>query len=88
MPKIDHGQNIFRPFHVLEQCLFTTNETDLDYNHQKKNAQVVSQVNEKLRTEDHRKLGNFKKIPVMLGFDNQYPAGHPKKTKFDIRTRK
>ena len=50
LPKIDHGQNIFRPFHVLEQCLFTTNETDLDYNHQKKNAQVVSQVNEKLRT--------------------------------------
>ena len=50
LPKIEHGQNIFRPFQVLDQCLFTKSETDLDYHHQKKNALVVSQVNEKRRT--------------------------------------
>ena len=25
-----------------------------------------------------RKLGDFKKIPQMLGFDDEYPAGHQK----------
>ena len=25
-----------------------------------------------------RKLGNFNKIPEMLGFDGEYPAVHPK----------
>ena len=27
---------------------------------------------------DFRKLGNFKKIPELLEFDGEYPAGHPK----------
>ena len=31
-----------------------------------------------LKTLDLRKLGNFKKIFEMLGFDDEYPAGHPK----------
>ena len=25
-----------------------------------------------------KKLGNFKKISEMLGFDGEYPAAHPK----------
>ena len=33
----------------------------------------------RLRTYERlRKLGNFKKISEMLGFDGEYPAVHPK----------
>ena len=46
--------------------------------HQKVNMQVASRVAERLKTCDLRKLGNFKKIPEMLGFDGDYPAAHPK----------
>ena len=31
-----------------------------------------------LRLKDLRKLGNFKKIPEMLGSDDEYLTGHPK----------
>ena len=30
------------------------------------------------KTLDLRKLGNFKKILEMFGFDGEYPAGHSK----------
>ena len=33
---------------------------------------------ERLKTLNFRKLENFKKIPEMLGLDDEYPAGHPK----------
>ena len=36
------GQNICRLFHLLEQFLFTTSETELDYYQQKVNVQVAS----------------------------------------------
>ena len=36
------------------------------------NVRVASRVAERLK-----KLGNFKKIPEMLGFDVDYPAFHP-----------
>ena len=39
---------------------------------------VASRVAERLKTEDLRKLENFKKIPEMLGFDGEYPAVYPK----------
>ena len=42
------------------------------------NVQVASRVAERLNTEDLRKLGNFKNIPEMLGFDGKYPAVYPK----------
>ena len=45
------------------------------------NLRVASGVPEQLKTYDLRKLGNFKKIPQMLGFHDEYPAVHPK-TKF------
>ena len=41
-----------------------------DYYHQKVNVRVA----ERLKTEDRKKLGNFKKIPEMLGLDGEYPA--------------
>ena len=31
-----------------------------------------------LRLKDLRKLGNFQKIPEMLGFDGEYPVVQPK----------
>ena len=40
------------------------------------NVRVASAVAERLK--DLRKLGNFKKITEMLGFDGKYPAVHPK----------
>ena len=45
----------------------------LDYYHQKVSARVASRVAERLR-----KLGNFQKIPEMLGFDGEYPVLQPK----------
>ena len=32
----------------------------------------------RFKTEDLRKLGNFKKIPETFGFGGKYPAVHPK----------
>ena len=40
--------------------------------------EFASQVAEQLKTQDLTKLKNFKKIPEMLGFDGEYPAGGPK----------
>ena len=68
------GQNICTLFHFLAQFVFTTSETELDYYHQKVNARVAA----RLKTEDLRKLGSFKKIPEMFGFNSEYPAVHPK----------
>ena len=42
------------------------------------NVPVTSRVAELLKTYDLRKLGNFKTIPEMLGFDGEVPTGHPK----------
>ena len=44
---------------------------ELDYYHQKANVRVVSRVAEL------QKLGNFKKISEMLGYDGKHPADHP-----------
>ena len=78
-PKVYNlGQNICGLFHFLSQLVFTTREAKLDCYHQKVNIQVASRVAERLKTCDLRKLGNFKKIPEMLGFDGDYSAAHPK----------
>ena len=76
------GQNICRLFHFLAQFVFTTSETELNYYHHRVNVQV--------ETYDLRKLGNFKKIPEMLGFDDEYPAVHPKAKfwGFSVKSRK
>ena len=42
------------------------------------NLRVASQVVERLKSEDLRKLGDFKKIPEMQGFDGEYPTVQPK----------
>ena len=73
------GQNIYGLFYFLSQLVFTTSETKLAYYHQKVNVRVASRVAERLK--DLRKLGNFKKIPKMLGFDGEYPAA-PQRAKF------
>ena len=44
------GQNICRLFHVLVHFLFTINETEVDYYHQKVTARVASPVAEQLNT--------------------------------------
>ena len=72
------GQNIQRLFHFLAQFLFTTSEMELNYYHQKVNVRVAPRVAERLKTWNLRKLGNFKKIPEILGFDGKYPAVQPK----------
>ena len=68
------GQNICWLFHFLAQFVFTTSETELDYYHHRVNVRVA----ERLKTQELRKLGNFKEIPEILGFDGEYPATHPK----------
>ena len=72
------GQNICSLFHFLAQFVFITTETELHYYHQKVNVRVASWVAERLTTLDPRKLGSFKKIPEMFGFNGEYPAVHPK----------
>ena len=72
------GQNIQRLFHFLTQIFFTTSETELDYYHQKVNVRGDSRGAERLKTQDLKKLVNFKKIPEILGFDGEYPAVQPK----------
>ena len=53
-------------------------EMELHYYHQKVSARVASRVAEQPKTQDLRKLKNFKKTPEMLGFDGEYPAVKPK----------
>ena len=72
------GQNICRLFHILAQFILTTNETELDYYHHRVNVRVASRVAERLKSQDLRKLGNFRKIHEMLGFNGEYPAAYPK----------
>ena len=70
------GQNICR-LHFLAQFVLITSETELNYYHQKVNVRVASRVVERIKTEGLGKLGNFKKIPEMHGFDGEYPAVYP-----------
>ena len=72
------GQKTCRVFHVLEQFLYPTSETELDYYHQKVNVWVASRVVKRLKTNFLWKLGNFKKILEMVEFDGKYSTGHPK----------
>ena len=77
-------------FHFLAQFLITTSKAELDYCQLKLNAQVAEWVAERLKTYDLRKLGNFKKILEMLGFDGEYSAVHPKGKfwRFALKNRK
>ena len=52
--------------------MFTISETELNYYHHRVNVLVASRV------AKFKKLGNFKKISEMLGFDGDYPAAHLK----------
>ena len=68
-PNYSLGQNIWKLFHFLAQFFLTASETEIGHYHQKVNVRVASRVAE-------RKLGNFKKIPEMLGFDGEFPVVH------------
>ena len=72
------GQNICRLFHFLARFLFTASDTELDYYHKKKSVWVASRVPGRLMPSDLREFGNFKEIPEMLGFEDEYPGGYPK----------
>ena len=50
------GQNIFRLFRVLAQFLFTTREVELDYNHQKVNAELSHKLPNNARSYETRKF--------------------------------
>ena len=76
--QLQSWKNTWRLFHVLTQFLFTTSETKLDYYHQKVSVRVTSRVAEGLKTQDLRKLGNFKKVLGMIGFGGECLAGRPK----------
>ena len=65
-------------FSRFAQSFFITSKTEVDYYHQKMDVQVASRVAERLKTYDLKKLGIFKKISEMLGFDGKYSAGLPK----------
>ena len=71
------GQNICRLFHVSTQVLFTGSETELNYYYQKVNIEVASQVAERSKAQNMRKLQNFNKISEILGLGGEYPAGLP-----------
>ena len=77
-------------FYFLAQCPFTTSKTELVYYHHRMNVSVASWVAEGLKTEDFSKLGNFNKIPEILGFDGKNPAVHPKAKfwRFFVKNRK
>ena len=56
------GQTIWRRFHSLEQFLFNTGDTELNYHQQKVNVRLVI----RLATYNLRTLKNLKKIPEIL----------------------
>ena len=59
---------------ILEQLLFITSETDLDYYHHKNNLRVVSRIAKQPKPQGVRKLENLKKIPEILKFYGEFPA--------------
>ena len=61
-------------FHVLAQFPFTTNHTELNYCHQKVNVWVAG----RLKTEDLRKLENFRKSPEIIEIDDECTVGYLK----------
>ena len=69
---------ICRLFHVLTQFPFTAIEAKLDYHHQKVNVRVSWLVTKQLKTEDFRKLENFKKIAEKPRTDDKSLAGRTK----------
>ena len=73
--------------HLETFWLLSTSE--LDYYDQKVNVRVASRVAERLKTQNLRKLRNFKNIPKMLGFHSEYPAIHPKAKfwRFSVKNR-
>ena len=54
----------------MVQFSFTTTETKLGYYCQRVNVLVASRATRRLKTWDLWKLGNFKKIPKILGITN------------------
>ena len=64
-----HNQfhNILRLLDVLPNFLFTTSETMGHYYLETQYVRVASQVAERLKTEDLRKLGNIRKLSKLHG---------------------
>ena len=50
----------------------------MNYYHQKVNVRFASRVAEKLKTQDLRKLGNFKRISEKLGIGGKSLGGQTK----------
>ena len=54
------GPNICTSFHVCAQFTFITNETELDYYHQRMNVWVVSRVSERVTERRSQEIKEFK----------------------------
>ena len=61
-------------FLVLAQFPFTTSQPEVNYYHQNVNIRVAG----RLKTEDLRKLENFKKLPKLIEIDDEGTAGYLK----------
>ena len=59
--KYSKACNFGQIFHFVTQFLFTIDETELDYYHQKVHIRVASRVAIRLKSWELRKLGNFNK---------------------------
>ena len=65
-------------FYFLTELVLSTSHTKPGYYQQKMNVRVSSPVEGRLKTQDLRKLGIFRKIPELLGFHGEDPAVHQK----------
>ena len=70
--------NILRLFDVLPNFSFTTSETMCGYYLRTWYIRVVSQVTERLRTWDLRKLGNIRTLSKLHRMIAQHPVPPPK----------
>ena len=57
---------------------FNYKSIGLDYYNKKENTWVASYVGERRKIWDLKKVGNFKKIPEMLGIEGEKQTGQPK----------
>ena len=85
------GLNIYRLFHFLAQFLFTSNETELDYYHQKENLRVVSLLAEPQKTLSKISRNYLKFLDLMASTqpviqNPNFHAFHKKLQKISLKT--
>ena len=76
LDKIFAEDKVFVDFPSSRTIFLTKKKTELDYYYHKVNVRVASQISERLKTYDSRKLGNSEKIFEMIGINGECLAGH------------